>query len=131
MLDFIIKKPFIQSAQNFIDRLNPQVVVHIQKDSPLPSVGIVKRMSAIASKINSFESSISPLSNEQLRLKTQEFKSKIQEGLKDPQQEVLRIKNLLRESTDPQEQEHLLNELTQAQAQLKKIKKTILDAILP
>ncbi len=131
MLDFIIKKPFIQSAQKSIDRLNPKVAVHIPKDSPLPSVGVIQRMCATVSKINGLEPQISQLSDEQLRAKTQEFKSKIKEGLKDPENEVLQVKNLLRESTDPEEQEHLLNELTQVQTQLKKIKKTILDSILP
>jgi len=131
MLDFILRTPFIQSAQKFIDRLKPKVQVHLHQDLPLPSVGTIKRMSTTVVKINALEPVISQFSDEQLRSKTMEFKTKIKEALKQPESEVQKIKDLLRESSDTEEQDQLLSELTNAQTDLKKIKKGILDFILP
>ena len=131
MLDFILRTPFIQSAQRFIDRLTPKVQVHLHQDLPLPSVGTIKRMSTTVARINSLEPAISQLSDDQLRSKTIEFQIKIKEALKQPESEVQKIKDLLRESSDVQEQDQLITELTNAQADLKKIKKNVLDSILP
>ena len=55
MLDFILRTPFIQSAQRFIDRLTPKVQVHLHQDLPLPSVGTIKRISTTVVKINAFK----------------------------------------------------------------------------
>ena len=100
MLDFIIRKPFIQNAQSSINRLNPKVSVHLHQDLPLPSVSLIKKMSGAVSKINGLEPQISSLSDDELRLKTKEFKIKIQEALKEPQVQVKKIKDMLRESSD-------------------------------
>ena len=45
MFDFFIRKGLVQSAQRFIDRLNPPVQIHIHPEAPLPSISLVKRLS--------------------------------------------------------------------------------------
>lgn len=77
MFDFLIRKSAVSSAQSHIDRLNPKVQIHIHPEAPLPSIGLVKRLSGRAAAICALEPAISALSDEQLKAKTAEFKAKI------------------------------------------------------
>jgi hypothetical protein len=52
MFDFLVRKLFVNGAQKFLDRLDPDVTIHIPPDLPLPSLGMVKRMGAVVSQIN-------------------------------------------------------------------------------
>lgn len=131
MIDFLIKNTFIQSAQKFIDRLEPKVNVHIPKDLTLPSVALIKRMSVVASKINSMEPQIAKLNDSQLSSTTKHFKTKIKEAVKSQEEEVARIEALYRQALVEEEKEHLSVELTQAQEDLKKTREKILNDILP
>ncbi len=131
MIDFLIKNTFIQSAQKFIDRLEPKVNVHIPKDLTLPSVSLIKRMSVVVAKINSMEAQIAKLDNNQLASTTQHFKTKIKEAVKSKEEEVARIEALCRQALLEEEKEHLSVELTQAQEDLKKTREKILNDILP
>ena len=59
----MIGKLIVKNAQSAIYRLNPKVEVHLPPDLPLPSMGMVKRMSANVSRINALEPAISQLSD--------------------------------------------------------------------
>ena len=84
MLDFLVRDPLVSSAQKFIDRLNPKVNIHIPKDLPIPAINMVKRMSALVSKVNAFESEISRLTDNELQAKTRQFRTTIKEAVKNP-----------------------------------------------
>ncbi len=70
----------MQSAQRFIDRLNPKVQIHIHPEAPLPSIGLVKKLSVRASEICALEDKIKALSDDELKAKTVEFKARISQG---------------------------------------------------
>jgi len=76
MFDFLIKKQAIKNAQKFINKLQPEVNIHLHEELPLPSVKVLKKLSVTVAKINSLEEQMAALSDDQLRAKTAEFKSK-------------------------------------------------------
>jgi len=130
MFDFLIRETAVGGAQKFIDRLQPKVNVHVPKDIPMPSVGIVKRMAATVAKINALESQIIQLSDAQLKDKTSQFRLKIQQAI-EPQQEELKRLDALFKQAQPEERENLVNEINNARADLRKIQENILKEILP
>ncbi len=76
MFDFLIRNSVVQSAQKFIDRLSPGVQINIHPEAPLPSISLVKKLSARASEICALEEKMKALSDEELRAKTAVFKAK-------------------------------------------------------
>ncbi len=131
MIDFIIRKPIVQSAQGFVNGLNPKVKIHIPPDLPLPSVGIIKRMAAVVSRINALEPTISAMTDEQLRAKTPEFKIKIKQTLDPLREEISRVEKSLNEAATNEERDPLLNELTSLKENFKKTRQAVLDETLP
>jgi len=131
MFDILIRKPAVSGAQKFIDRLNPKVQIHIPKDLPLPSIGILKRMSATVSKINALEFEISKRSDEELRRSTEIFRKKIIEAIRRPQEALKEAEARQREAATAEELEERAAEVKAAKDHLRKSKKDILDSILP
>ncbi len=131
MFDFLIRKNVIKGAQKFIDKLEPKVSIHVPEDLPLPSVKILKQMSAIVSQINGMEADIEKLSDEQLKGKTQEFKLQY---LKAIQKERENLETLQKEYTDTaahEQKDDLIIEIEKAKEEYKKVKNEFLDTILP
>ena len=91
MFDFLIRKGVVQSAQRFIDRLNPKVEIHIHPEAPLPSIGLVKKLSVRASEICALEEKIKALSDDELKAKTAEFKERIGKAISGKKNEYEQI----------------------------------------
>ena len=88
MLDFFVGNIIRNSAQKYIDKLEPKINVHIPKELPLPSVGVIKKLAGIVSKINALESQIAGLSDEQLKEKTNEFKTKYEAAIEEKKEQL-------------------------------------------
>ncbi len=131
MLDFLFQKSAIKGAQKFIDKLEPKVNVHLPEDLPLPSVKVLKQLSERVSKINGFEKQIESLSNEQLRTKTEEFKSKYPAAVKKEREELDRLKDSQDKAQTPEEKDEAVIKLEKAEADFRKAKQGFLSDILP
>ncbi|MDP8266944.1 MAG: preprotein translocase subunit SecA [Candidatus Aceula meridiana] len=131
MLDFLIGKTVIRRAQKFIDALEPKVNIHFPLDLPLPSVGMIKKMAAVASQINGLEEGIMKLSDQDLRAKTEIFKQRIKEALALSEKEVAQLEKTHREAIQHESREEALLQLEKARETLKKQTQSILDLILP
>ena len=81
MFDFLVRKGIVQGAQNYIDRLNPKVQIHIHPEAPMPSIGLVKKLAVRASEICAMEDRIKALSDDELKAKTVEFKARIDKAI--------------------------------------------------
>jgi len=84
----------------------------------------IKRLEPIVNLVNSLESSISKLSDAELRAKTDEFRRRVRERAREYEGELERAENRLRESVSPEEKQ-------EARDELKKIRNTILEDVLP
>ncbi len=130
MFDFLIRKNVIRRAQKFIDQLDPKVSIHVPEDLPLPSVKVLKQMSAKVSQINALESQMEKLPDDQIKAKTQQFREQYFEAIKEQKQ---RLETLRKEYTDTaahQEKDELTISIEKAQADFKKVKNDFLDSIL-
>ena len=130
MFNFLIRKSVSRSAQKFVNSLNPGVQVHLHEDMPIPSINVVRKYAARASKINALEESISKLSDDQLRAKTGEFKTKVSQALEASRYKCDEIIASYRTSGLPEEKERLSQELKEAQSDYNLVRKEVLDAIL-
>ena len=128
---FLIGKIIVKNAQNAIYRLNPKVEVHLPLDLPLPSTGVAKRMSVVVSRINALEPTISQFSDAQLKEKTNEFKQKYQEAIKDKKAELARLEEEYKKVTDSTQLDDLDVQFAKAKEELKNTRRKILDGILP
>ncbi len=130
MFDFLIRKSAVSSAQSHIDRLNPKVQIHIHPEAPLPSIGLVKRLSGRAAAICALEPAISALSDEQLKAKTAEFKAKITQTIAKSKAQNDDLQERYRRAQSAQEREDLGVELKKIGEELFDIKQKVLDDIL-
>ena len=130
MFDFIVRKGMVQSAQRFIDRLNPKVQVHIHPEAPLPSIGLVKKLSVRASEICALEAKIKALSDDELRAKTGEFKARIAKAISVKSDEYEQIQSSYRKASSGQEREDLVVEIKRLEKELFESKQGVLDEIL-
>ncbi len=131
MFDFLVRKLFVSGAQKSIDRLDPDVTIHIPPDLPLPSLGMVKRMGAVVSQINGMEAQIEKLSEVELRNKTQEFRQRYQEAVGAKRQELQDAKEALSKAVTVDDQTDAENNFNRLKEELKKAKQNILNKILP
>ena len=130
MFDFIIRNGVVSSAQKYIDRLNPKVQIHIHPEAPLPSISLVKRLAGRAAEICALEPTISALSDEQLKAKTQEFKAVIAKAMAKVKVEHDTLTEKFRCAVSAQEREDLAVELKRTAKELFDSKQGALDAIL-
>lgn len=131
MFDFLVRKLFVSGAQKFLDRLDPDVAIHIPPDLPLPSLGMVKRMGAVVSQINGLESQLEKLSEVELKNKTQEFRQRYQEAVSVKRQELQDAKEALSKAVTVDDQTDAENNFNRLKEELKKAKQNILNKILP
>jgi preprotein translocase subunit SecA len=131
MINFIGRKLFWKSAQDFISRLKPAVNIQLPLDAPLPSIGLIKRMAQTASVINSLEEKVSRLSQEEFCQKTGEFKAQIQKEIASELEAARKTEELYRAAASPEEKEQLNEELKKAKAELNRAIENSLDKILP
>ncbi|MBI3315115.1 MAG: preprotein translocase subunit SecA, partial [Candidatus Omnitrophica bacterium] len=120
----------VRSAQNFISRLTPKVQVHIHPDAPLPSIDLVKKLSSRASRICALEPKMSALSDEQLRAKTDEFKSIIARAVAAKKAEHDQVLANYRKAQSGEEREDLSREMKRLDKELFETKRAVLDSIL-
>ena len=131
MFDFLVRKIFVSSAQKKLDRLDPHVAIHIPPDLPFPSLGMVKRMGAVAAKINGLEAQVEKLSNDELRNKTHEFRKQYQEAVSQKHNELKEAKEAMVKAVTVDEQTDTENNYLRIKEELKKAKQEILNKILP
>jgi len=130
MFDFFIKKRAIKSAQKFINKLQPSVNVHLHDELPLPSVKVIKKLSVAASQINALEEQISALSDDQLRSKTEEFRSKFPSAVEKEKNDLDALDKLYKEAGSQEEKDDLLLQIEKAQETYNKAKQKYFDSIL-
>ena len=131
MFDFIIRKPIIQNAQKFIDKLSPKVTIHVPQDLLLPAVPALKKMSLIVSKINGWESQISQFTDEQLKANTAEFKSRYQQAIEEKRKELGVFEEDFQKAKTHEEREEFSLQLANCKKEFKNVRQSALDAILP
>src|SRR5476649_72489 len=107
MFDFLVRNGMVQGAQKFIDKLSPKVQIHIHPEAPLPSISLVKRLSARASEICALEEKIKALSDDALKAKTAEFKARINQAISVKKNEYEQFQDNYRKASSGQEREDL------------------------
>lgn len=130
MFDFLIRNGVVQGAQKFIDRLNPKVQIHVHPEAPLPSISLVKKLSARASEICALEEKIKALSDDELRAKTGAFKARISQAISTKKNEYEQIQANFRKASSGQEREDLAVEIKRLEKELFESKQGVLDEIL-
>ncbi|MDP2653709.1 MAG: preprotein translocase subunit SecA [Candidatus Omnitrophota bacterium] len=131
MLHFFIGKFFVKSAQAAVNRLDPKPVIFFHPELPIPSVQMIKRMAKTVARINTMEPETQKLTDEGLRLKTDEFRKRYQDGMKEPFEELRRIEDDLKNAPPDADRQDQENRLSQARKDLKKARRRVLDGILP
>ncbi len=93
MLSYI-KKIILNQKQNIIKRRFPGVNIALHPDMPNPSINKMVELARTVTKVNSLEPKISPLSDSQLKQKSEEFREHILKKYKELEHEL----NELREA---------------------------------
>jgi preprotein translocase subunit SecA len=131
MFDFLIRKQAIKAAQNFIDKLDPKVAVHVPEDIPLPSVKVLKEMCAAVSQMNGLEAGIGRLSDDQLRAKTEEFRRRYLDTIAAEKKNFDDLRTRLYQASSNEEKDELSLQLESVKEEFVKAKNKILGQILP
>ncbi|MFA6379358.1 MAG: hypothetical protein WCX16_06230, partial [Candidatus Omnitrophota bacterium] len=131
MLKFIFGKMLVRRAQKHIDRLSPKVNICLPLDLPFSSIGLVKSLTAVVSKVNAFEPKIKILTDNELRAKTKEFQERLVRETLSAQKECDRLNQEYRQEKDNQERDNLKNQIDQAKKNLSLVREKVLDDILP
>lgn len=131
MFDFFIRKFYVNSTQKTIDRLDPDVSIHVPPDLPFPSIGIVKRMAAVASKINALEAKIEKLTPQELRAKTDEFRKRYREAVDEKVKELKDAEQVFNSLAVHEDRTDAENNVNRVKTELKAVKQNALNAILP
>jgi preprotein translocase subunit SecA len=131
MFDFLVRKNIVKSAQKYIDSLNPKVNIHVPEDLPLPSIGLLKKMASVVSKINGLESAMEKLSDQELKNKTVEFKARYEKDILTEKKAFLDLQARYRMAKTRDEKEALSLEIEKAQTEYRKRKQVILGEMLP
>ncbi|MFP4473543.1 MAG: preprotein translocase subunit SecA [Candidatus Omnitrophota bacterium] len=131
MFDFLIRGFAVKRAQRYIDRLEPAVNLHVPQHLPLPSVGTLKRMASTAAEINGMEERIASLTDEQLKAKTEEFRRRYQEAVREQQVALKQAEEAYEDSESNADRENIMLRIERAEENMKKAKQGALSAILP
>ena len=130
MFDFLVRNFIVKNAQGYVERLTPAVKIHIHPEAPLPSISVVKKLSARAAAICALEPTIAALSDEQLRAKTDEFKAKINTAIAAKKEDHAKLLDNYRKAQSAQEREDLGLQLKTLEKDLFAAKQKVLDGIL-
>jgi preprotein translocase subunit SecA len=87
----------------------------------------VKRLQPLVEQINGLEPQMQQLTDEQLRAKTEEFRARVRERVKDVEAEIVRVHEEMKKSSEPQ----LRTELEELEKRRLEVKGQALDEILP
>ena len=91
----------------------------------------VKSMQPLVKKIKSFEQSVEALSDDELRQKTLDFKTKIAENCKDINDKIDTLKEEVEASNDIDRNEEIYTEIDKLNEEAYKISEDVLNEILP
>ncbi|MBF0619989.1 MAG: preprotein translocase subunit SecA [Candidatus Omnitrophica bacterium] len=127
----MIRRPVIQAARKHISALKPAVNIHINDESPLPSVSIVKRYAPTVAKINGLEASIATLTSEELKGRTRQFRDFIENFIIREKAEVSRCYETYRQAPTIDERTVCKEGLKRAEKDLFDAKQRALNEILP
>ncbi|MCA9400273.1 MAG: preprotein translocase subunit SecA [Candidatus Omnitrophica bacterium] len=130
-MDFLLRKGTVKSAQKVIDKLEPKVNVHIPPDLPLPSIGVIKKHAATASKVNGLEEKYEQYSDQQLRGETDRFRQAYQAAVKAEKEEFLKLEHDYNDVAHQDDKEEVGLKLEKAKEVYHKAKQKFLDEILP
>jgi len=130
-MDFLIRKPIVNSAQKFIEKLVPKVDLHVPPELPLPSIKGLRKLAPTVSQINSFEKDLEALTDEKLKAKAKVFKSQYARDIKETKDHYNALRDQYNNSKDPAEKEDLTLPLDQSEEIYKKKKQEVLDVLLP
>ncbi|MCM8763023.1 MAG: preprotein translocase subunit SecA, partial [Candidatus Omnitrophica bacterium] len=123
MMGFI-RENLVRQKQNYIRRNFPNVNIILHKDIPAPSLNKIVELSRLVSIINSFEPEIEKLSDEQLRKKTEEFRSRILEKSKVLEPQLREWEEKLISVAIPEEKERV-------KEKIKNLRNRIFEEVLP
>ncbi len=91
----------------------------------------LKEINPILANIKKAETAIENISNDELRAKTESFKIKIQEALKENNQEIEKLKIEVEQTEDFQEKEAIFDKIETIEEESYQITQNILNEILP
>ncbi|HPN88584.1 MAG TPA: preprotein translocase subunit SecA [Candidatus Omnitrophota bacterium] len=91
----------------------------------------MKKLAVVVSQINAMEKDIGVLTDEQLKGKTDSFKTRYHKEIQVEKQELARLKALQKEAKTFEEKDDFNLQIDEAKKQLKSAKKKILDELLP
>ncbi len=91
----------------------------------------VRALLPTVEEINAHYESLHDLSDDELRAKTDEFRGRIQEAIKDVEQQATEIREKLKEDLETSERETLLEELDSVEKERDSITNEALDELLP
>jgi preprotein translocase subunit SecA len=123
MLKFI-KQSVLRNKQNSIRRKFSGVDVTLHAEMPAPSMNKIAQLCSLISKVNQLEPQISSLSDAELRVKTDEFRGRIQEKAKIYEQEILELKETIYSVAIPEEKEKV-------KEKLKILRNKVFEDVLP
>ena len=78
----MLKGIILKSCQRKIDKLDPKVSIHLNKEIPTPSIREAAAFAQIVSRVNGFEQQLKTKPDSFFKEKTQEFKSVLKEKTK-------------------------------------------------
>ena len=131
MFGFFIRKFVVGGVRKHIQKLDPDVSIHVPDELPLPSIGLIKKYSTRVSQINGLEDQIMKLTDQELRAKTDDFKARYQQAVKEKKEEFQGLEKQIRQSTSHVEREELEVKLVTSKKEFYEIKQKALAAILP
>ena len=91
----------------------------------------VKAIQPLVSKVKSFESALQTLSHDELRAKTSEFKSKIQQARADKDAKIIALKQEAEQTQDIDAREDFYTEIDAIEKEAYEISEKVLNEILP
>ena len=131
MFEFLIRKPIINDVQRFIDKLEPKVSVHVPEDLPLPSVRALRKLCQRVSQINGLESRTASLSDNELRVRTDEFRARYLKAVVQDKENLQRLQETYAKKGGEEEKNELHAQLEKARQDFRRLRRSVLDEILP
>jgi len=131
MISMFFKKIVRSYSDKYIDSLKPAVNIYLSEEQPLESMQDIRKMAKAVSVINSLEEKIKNLSDDQLRTKTEEFRSKIRQKTLKAENKIKELEEFSNQASDVSQKEEIEEELGKAKEDLKIITQEVLEEILP
>ncbi len=123
MLGFI-RQQLLKQKQNKINKKFPSAHIVLHPDMPPPSISKIVEMAKIVDQVNSWEPKISALTDEELKVKTGQFKAHIAENSIKLQPQIKELQELLLHSAIPEEKDKV-------KEKLKLVRNKVFEQILP